>query len=179
MAEAAQSLEFRPVPMALGYEIEQFLRFEARVLDEERYQDWLGLFTEDARYVMPVPNNTYRRNRRGATTLDDMAIYNEGLADLKQRAAREETGLVWLNDPPTRHVRLITNVEVEPTDDPATWRVYSKFMLFRARRERDLVSHVGSRVDLIRRVGEVLRIAHRTIHLPERVILDKNLNTFF
>lgn len=179
MAEAAAAIEFRPVPMELGYEIEQFLRFEARLLDEERYPDWLALFTEDARYVMPVPNNTYRRNRRGSTTLDDMAIYNEGLADLRQRAAREETGLVWLNDPPTRHVRLITNVEVEPTDDASAWRVHSKFMLFRARRERDLVSHVGARVDLIRRVGGVLRIAHRLIHLPERVILDKNLNTFF
>ena len=179
MAEAAPVMEFRPVSLELGYEIEQFLRFEARVLDEERYQDWLGLFTDDARYVMPVPNNTHRRNRRGGTTLDDMDIYNEGLADLKQRAAREETGLVWLNDPPTRHVRLITNVEVETTDDADTWRVHSKFMLQRSRRERDIVSHVGSRVDVIRRVGGVLRIAHRTVHLPQRVILDKNLNTFF
>lgn len=179
MAEPAPAIEFRPVPMELGYEIEQFLRYEARLLDEERYGEWLALFTEDARYRMPVPDNTHRRNRRGATTLGDMAVYDEGLADLRQRAAREETGFVWLNDPPTRHVRLITNVEVETTDNPVAFRVHSKFMLFRARRERDLVSHVGSRVDLIRRLDGVLRIAQRTVHLPERVILDKNLNMFF
>lgn len=168
-----------PVPFEVHYALDKFLALEARLLDQEQYQDWLALLAEDIRYVMPVPANTQRRNRPGRSTLDAMYIYNEGHGDLKQRVAREETGMVWLNDPPTRHVRIITNVEAETTDIPDLYRVHSKFMLFRSRRERDLVSHVGWREDMIRATGVGYCIAHRTIHLPERVILDKNLNMFF
>lgn len=168
-----------PVPFDVHYALDKFLAHEARLLDQEQYQDWLALLAPDIRYVMPVPANTQRRNRPGRSTLDAMYIYNEGHGDLAQRVAREETGMVWLNDPPTRHVRIVTNIEAEATDTPDLYRVHSKFMLFRSRRERDLVSHVGWREDQIRHTEAGYRIAHRTIHLPERVILDKNLNMFF
>jgi 3-phenylpropionate/cinnamic acid dioxygenase small subunit len=167
------------VPFEKSYAIDKFLIREARLLDEEKYQEWLALLTEDVRYRMPIPRNTQRNNRPGTSTLHDGAIYDEDFASLKQRVAREETGLVWLNDPPTRHVRLISNIETEATETPGVYKVRSKFTLLRNRRERDAVSHVGSREDLIRDTAEGFRIAERTIHLPERVVIDKNLNLFF
>ena len=34
--------------------IEAFLIHEARLLDERRFQDWLGLFTDDGWYWVPI-----------------------------------------------------------------------------------------------------------------------------
>ncbi len=168
------------VPLDIAYRVERFLALEARVLDEERYSDWLTLLTEDVRYRMPIPRNTKRKNRLGKSTLGgEGLIYDETLPTLRQRAMREETGLVWLNDPPTHHVRIITNVETFVGDQPDSYDVRSKFMLFRSRRDRDRISHVGWREDVLRETAEGLRIAARTVYLPERVITDKNLNTFF
>lgn len=38
----------------LQHEVEQFLYKEAALLDEWRLDDWLTLFTDDARYVVPA-----------------------------------------------------------------------------------------------------------------------------
>ncbi len=177
---ALRDIPREEVPLDIAYRVERFLSLEARVLDEERYIDWLALLTEDVRYRMPIPRNTKRKNRSGTTSLGgDGLIYDETLPTLRQRALREDTGLVWLNDPPTHHVRLITNVETFVGDTPGTYDVRSKFMLFRARRDRDRVSHVGWREDVIAETPAGLRIASCTVYLPERVITDKNLNTFF
>ena len=168
-----------PVSFEQEYAIGKFLLLEARVLDEERYPEWLALLTEDIRYQIPVAISTYRRTRQGSTTLKPLFIIDDGFPGLKQRAAREATGLVWLNDPATRHLRIISNIEVEATDIPNEFLVRSKFMLFRGRRDKDIVSHAGWREDILRQTPQGLRIARRVIHLLERVVMDKNLNMFF
>lgn len=43
--------------LLLKEEIEELLYREAELLDERRYEDWLDLFTEDARYWMPMRRN--------------------------------------------------------------------------------------------------------------------------
>lgn len=168
-----------PVSFEQERAIGKFLLMEARVLDEERYPEWLDLLTEDIRYQIPVAISTYRRTRQGSTTLKPLFIIDDGFPGLKQRAAREATGLVWLNDPATRHLRIITNIEVEATDTPNEFLVRSKFMLFRGRRDKDIASHAGWREDILRQTPQGLRIARRVIHLLERVVMDKNLNMFF
>ncbi len=168
-----------PVSFEQEHAIGKFLLMEARVLDEERYPEWLDLLTEDIRYQIPVAISTYRRTRQGSTTLKPLFIIDDGFPGLKQRAAREATGLVWLNDPATRHLRIISNIEVEATDIPNEFLVRSKFMLFRGRRDKDIVSHAGGREDILRQTPQGLRIARRVIHLLERVVMDKNLNMFF
>lgn len=180
MANAATAgAPLADLDLVTEHAIEKLLNHEARLLDEERLDDWLALFTEDARYVMPIPANTFRRNRPGKSTLTPMYIYNEGKADLAQRVTREKTGLVWLNDPPTRHVRVISNVEVLATHEADEYCVYSVITLHRARRDRDITTHTARREDRVRATADGYRIAARTVHLLERVILDKNLNTFF
>ena len=39
------------------HEVQDFLYREAELLDERRYEEWLDLFTEDARYFMPMRRN--------------------------------------------------------------------------------------------------------------------------
>ncbi|AJP47625.1 aromatic-ring-hydroxylating dioxygenase [Rugosibacter aromaticivorans] len=168
-----------PVSFEQEYAIGKFLLMEARVLDEERYPEWLDLLTEDIRYQIPVPLTTYRRNRASTTALKPLFIIDDGFPGLKQRAAREATGLVWLNDPATRHLRMVNNIEVEATDTPNEFFVRSKFLLYRGRRDKDIVSHAGWREDILRQTSQGFRVARRVVHLLERVVMDKNLNMFF
>lgn len=167
------------VDLHTAWAIEKFLFLEARLLDEEHYDVWLALLDPGIRYVMPVPQNAHRKNRGGTTSLTPALILDENLASLRQRAMREGTGLVWLNDPPTRHVRVVTNIESSAGPDARTFFVRSKLMLFRSRRERDHVSHVAWREDVLAKAETGFLIAKRTINLMDRVIADKNLNMFF
>lgn len=159
--------------------VERFLLKEARLLDEEQYEAWLGLLAPEIRYLMPVPQNGYRKNRGGSTTLTAGMIYDETLATLQPRVARERTGLVWLNDPATRHVRVITNIEAFQTGETDLIEARSNFTVHRSRRERDRTSHVGWREDQLRRTADGLRLVKRVIYLMDRVNIDKNLNMFF
>ena len=43
--------------LLLTQEIAEFLYREADLLDERRYEDWLGLLAEDIRYWMPMRRN--------------------------------------------------------------------------------------------------------------------------
>jgi len=165
--------------MEVAYRIERFLAAEARILDEERYDDWLAMLDENIAYKMPIPMNTYRRNRPGKSSICETMIYDESFEKLKQRAAREDTGMVWLNDPATHHIRTITNIESFCTDEASVYDVRSKFTLLRARRDKDHISHTGTRKDLLHDTGNGLKLVARTVFLPARVIVDKNLNMFF
>ena len=165
--------------LATAFAVQRFLLREARLLDEERYDDWLALLAPDIRYLMPIPQNLQRKNRPGHSTLRQGYIYDENFERLRQRAAREDTGMVWLNDPATRHIRVVTNVDSVVGSEPGTLDVRSTFMLFRSRRDHDRVSHVGWREDLLRETAGGFEIARRTVFLSDRVITDKNLNMFF
>jgi 3-phenylpropionate/cinnamic acid dioxygenase small subunit len=90
-------------------EVQQFLYREARLLDERRFRDWLGLFTEDARYWMGARSNRYPKTSKAIAILNpdryveddltkegDLAIFDETREDLARRIARLETGMAWV-----------------------------------------------------------------------------------
>lgn len=55
-----QQAGYRTQDMAgllLVRQIEEFLYAEAELLDQRRFREWLDLFTEDARYWMPMQRN--------------------------------------------------------------------------------------------------------------------------
>lgn len=162
----------------LVVEIEQFLYREARILDEERWEDWLELLTEDIHYWMPRIRARFRRDRRPDHRAGDSAYFDEDLRSLKIRIARFRSGTAWAEDPPTRHTHLISNVEVRPGDRAGEYRVHSAFVNFRGRNEVDTDTLIGRREDVLRRVDGALRIARRKVLLPQAVLLSKNLNVF-
>ena len=180
MEGAAFQLSYagEPVSRDLHFDIEQFLFREARLLDQECYQDWLALLAEDIRYRLPMRENRYRKDPRGALNDQDTFIYNDTLKDLRDRVARLETGIVWAEDPPLRIRRLITNVIAETTDKPDTFYVTSNFLVYRNRRQRDEAWLVGAREDYLHKVGHGFQIANRMIWLDQHVALDKNLYFF-
>jgi ethylbenzene dioxygenase beta subunit len=160
-------------------EIERFLRLEARLLDQERYREWYGLLADDLFYWMPLRENRRRRTKGREISPAHMAFFDERKTDIDIRLQRLESGMAWIEDPPTRHVYAITNVEAFATAVTGEYEVHSVFTMYRNRSEHDESTLMGRRRDLVRRHGGGFQIARRLILLQQSVLLSKNLSVFF
>ena len=56
---------------------------------------------------------------------------------LLRRIERLDSGLAWAEDPPSRTRHFISNVELETTDNSSEVKVYSNFIMYRTRGERE------------------------------------------
>jgi ethylbenzene dioxygenase beta subunit len=171
--------EGRPVSDTLLTAIERFYRREARLLDEERHQDWYALLADDLFYWMPLRENRFRRDKRPAFDPDSMALFDDRKADIAVRIGRLSSKLAWTEDPPTRHLYLISNIEAFETDTPGELEAHSAFVQYRNRSEHDEATLVGRRRDILRQTGDGFQIVRRMILLPQSVLLTKNLSAFF
>lgn len=171
----------RPVRRKLLHKIEQFYYREARLLDSRRPREWLEkMVDKEIFYWLPVVEDRYLKDRRPGPTPDDPAIYADNYDDLSHRVDRLETGLVWMEDPPSRRRYLLSNIEAYHTDEDDLFLCYVNFHLFRSRRQRDESNLVGGREDLLRRDRKgSFRLLRRKVMLDHRVVLDKNLYVFF
>ena len=173
-------------------QVEQFLYREARLLDDRRLHQWLDLLTDDVRYWMPMRSNRYPVNSKAISILDgsryeegdlskedELAFMDESKDSLKRRIDRLDTGMAWAEDPPSRTRHFVSNVEVEPGDREGELKVYSNFIMYRTRAETEEDFYVGSRQDVLRAVGDDLKIAYRIIVLDQNILLAKNLSNFF
>ena len=167
----------------LQHEIEQFLYFEARLLDEWRWRDWFDLFSEDAKYWMPTRKNRLRVRSFEQETAPgiQMAHFDEDNKSLESRVKQMESGTHWAEDPPSRVRHLVTNVYVQtPSDDRVDeYAVRSYFLCYRNRLETEVDIWAGQRDDILRRTENSFEIAKRTILLDQNVIIAKNLSVFF
>jgi 3-phenylpropionate/cinnamic acid dioxygenase small subunit len=165
----------------LQYEIEQFLYFEADLLDERRFDEWLALFAEDLRYVMPNRSSQVDRDRRGyGWGKEGFAFFDDTLASMRIRVCRLQTGAAWAEEPPSRTRRLLSCVRLFALpDDQVECRV--NFCVYRSRRERDEDFFVGSRRDRLGRSGngQGWLIHEREIRLEQTVLTHHNLSIFF
>ena len=176
-SEFAPSAE-RLVDRDTAHRIEQFLFREARLLDLEAWEEWLALVAQDIHYWMPAIENRRRADRLGAYGPGRGAYFDDNLLDLQRRVARFLQPSAWAEDPPTRHVHVISNVEALCTDVEGEYRVHSAFVNYRSRGEADNDLLLGRREDLLRETKEGLRIASRKIVITQSLLMSKNLNTF-
>jgi 3-phenylpropionate/cinnamic acid dioxygenase small subunit len=172
--------------------IEQFLYREARLLDERRFHDWLGLFTDDVHYWMTARSNRYPRSSKAIAVLnaersverepaeeDGLGLFDENIGTLTARVARLDTGMAWAEDPPSRTRHLITNIEVVPDAAGPELTVHCNFIVYRSRGETEQDFYVGARVDRLRRIDGAWKIASRRMVLDQNVLTAKNLSIFF
>jgi 3-phenylpropionate/cinnamic acid dioxygenase small subunit len=170
--------------LLLQRELEDFLYGEAELLDTRRFEEWLDLFTEDARYWMPMRRNVPHDDREREFTREgaDVNWFDEGKDTLGRRVAQLRTGIHWAEEPPSRICHMVSNVQIlraapgGPT--PAEVAVRCRFLVYRNRMETETDVLVGKREDVLRRVDGHWKIARRMIVLDQSVLLAKNL-TFF
>lgn len=169
----------RPASLETHHEVQCFLFAEALALDEERFQDWLAMMAPDVHYWLPVRENRFRKDRRPDPTPADCAsVYNDNLLDLQDRVGRFETGMAWIEDPPGRVRRIVSNVLAEHIDSDDELAVTSNILLYRNRRQDEEAWFVAGRRDRLRRIDGQWRLARRHILLDQHVILDENLSVF-
>ncbi|WP_434524919.1 3-phenylpropionate/cinnamic acid dioxygenase subunit beta [Photorhabdus asymbiotica] len=169
------------VTSELHYEISQFLYYEAALLDEWQFRDWLELLSEDLSYTMRTIVNAQTRDRRKSIQPPTTWLFNDNKFQLERRIARLETGMAWAEEPPSRTRHLITNLVITETDSPDQFHVQSNYLLYRSQKERDEAFYVGKRLDRVRRnleTGSWL-ICQREITLDQAVLTFHNLSVLF
>ena len=92
-------------------EIEDFLYYEARLLDDRQFEEWLECYREDAEYWMPAwdVDDTLTQDPQQEISL----IYYPTRAGLEDRVFRirtERSSATSIPEPRTNH--NITNVEI-------------------------------------------------------------------
>ena len=107
---------------------EDFVYMEARLADENRYDEWLALWTDDAIYWVPANVDDYDPHRH-------MSIIYDDRNRLQDRVDRLKSGAAWAQDPKSRMRRLISNIEIGPIAENGDIEVYSNFVLGELRRE--------------------------------------------
>ena len=135
---------------------EQFLYHEARLLDTQRYEEWLQLFTDDATYWLPLEQGQKDPHETSSIIHDDRT-----LLELRVKQARHPRAHARL--PLARTVHQIGNVSiVEQT--PAELRVASTLTVVEFRNEKQRV--YGALVEhRLRRKGDTFQIAHKRVDL--------------
>ncbi|HZF06379.1 MAG TPA: 3-phenylpropionate/cinnamic acid dioxygenase subunit beta [Patescibacteria group bacterium] len=171
--------------LLLKSEVEELLYHEAELLDERRYKEWLDLFTDDARYFMPIRRNVPHDEAEREFTREgtDVNWFDEGKDTLARRVQQILTGIHWAEEPPSRICHMISNVQILRASpdgpSPSEIAVKSRFLVYRNRVETETDVLVGKREDLLRRVNGSFKIARRRIILDQSVLLAKNLTFFF
>ena len=125
--------------------VDQLLYHEAYLLDSGLFREWLDLLAPELRYWAPVRAAVSRQQER-EDEARRLPLFDETKASLALRISRLATGLAWVENPPTRTRRFVSNIAAEHDED-GTVRVRSNFMLFRSRGSADETLLVGCRED--------------------------------
>ena len=180
-----------PIPRDDAYyrlvrEVEQFFYDEAALIDERRFQEWLGCLDEDLTYFMPQRRNVKfgQHVERENTSLDQgMSWFNEDKWTMSKRVEQILTGVHYAEEPLSRTSHLITNVRVLRADpsagDAETVETDCRFLVWLNRVEYESYTFVGKRRDRLVRSDDGWKVRFRKILLDQNVLLAKNLTTFF
>jgi p-cumate 2,3-dioxygenase beta subunit len=110
----------------LREKVEDFLYQEAALLDEWRLDEWLALFTADARYVVPTTDLPEGDPKKELVFIDD------DIVRLRARVERLKSRHGHREYPWSRTRRFISNVRIKRLDEHNI-AVTSSFLVYRFR----------------------------------------------
>ncbi len=139
-------------------DIQQFLYHEARLLDEQRWEEWNDLYLEDAEYWVPAaPDQPDPQNHVSL-------IYETGLLRAV-RVKRYRHPNAFSLQPKPRSVHLLSNVMLDSVDkNISEYCVNSRFIMLQYRREQQDV-FAGTCRHRLRLVEEGFKIAAKRVDL--------------
>jgi len=137
-------------------DVAQFLYHEAHLLDAQRFEEWLELFTEDATYWVPLEQGQDDPFETSSIIHDDRTL-------LELRVKQTRHPRAHARRPFARTVHQIGNVRLLE-DAGGELRVASTLILveFRAERQRIWGALVEHR---LRAIDNSYRIAHKRVDL--------------
>jgi len=135
---------------------EQFLYHEARLLDTQRYEDWLALFTDDATYWVPLEQGQKDPHETSSIIHDDRTLLELRVKQLRHPRAHAR-------QPLARTVHQVANV-VELGRANGELRIGSTLTVVEFRNEKQRL--YGALVEhRLRPSGDTFRIAHKRVDL--------------
>jgi p-cumate 2,3-dioxygenase subunit beta len=140
-------------------EVEDFLYFEAALLDEWKLNEWEALLTDDAGYYVP-PNDQPDGDHRST-----LFLVADDRERIRQRVIRVLDPNCHAEFPKSRTRRMISNVRILAIDGDLI-TVSANFVCYRYRRYERIREYVGAYRHVLRRAGNFFKIKER------RVIID-------
>jgi 3-phenylpropionate/cinnamic acid dioxygenase small subunit len=107
-------------------QVEQFLYYEAQLMDEHRYDEWLALWTDDALYWVPTGRDDIDPQREISLIYDDRVR-------LQLRVSRLKSGFAHAQEPKSRMRRVVSNIVIEEVEHGEIL-AHSNFLLAELRR---------------------------------------------
>jgi 3-phenylpropionate/cinnamic acid dioxygenase small subunit len=135
---------------------ERFLLWEARLLDEARFDDWLALFTPDAWYWVPSEPDQPDPHETVSLIYDDRRL-------LETRVRRLASPRMYSQEPRSRTSRMVANVTIEEAA-PTACTTRSKFHMIEFRRDSQRIFGGTAFHRLVQTDGR-LRIAWKRVDL--------------
>ena len=170
----------------LKQEIEDFLYFEADLLDQRRFTEWLDLLADDLVYFMPIRRNVkfgQHAERENTRQGEGISWFDEDKWTLGKRVEQILTGVHYAEEPLSRVTHMVSNVrllDVQPSVEAShEVTVGCRFLLYQNRVEYENYTFIGRRTDTLRRAGASWQIARRELILEQNVLLAKNLSVLF
>lgn len=146
-------------------EVEEFLKNEAELVDDRKFDEWLEQMTDDLEYRIPIRSTREDPEEE----FSDTYHVDDNRYRLEKRVERLKTEYAWAEQPPARTRHFVSNVRVKDhreVNGNEEIDARSNLMLYVTRGDAaDPVILSGERHDVLRRT-DGLRLAKR------RVLLD-------
>ena len=167
----------KAVDVETQHSVEQFLYYEAELLDSFDLETWLGLLSEDI--LLEVPVRVARHPGSERSEFSETSSYlREDYEMIRERVGRLEKEYAWSENPRSRirhvigHVRVLeaTTTELTVANNQHVFRSYGDTA------DHDLLS--AQRHTVLRRKDEesdTYSIGRRTVYLDHTILNTKNL----
>jgi 3-phenylpropionate/cinnamic acid dioxygenase small subunit len=148
-----------------------FVYAEARMLDEQRFEDWLRLFTEDAYYWMPLAPGQQDPKLHASLMYEDKLL-------LRVRVERLAGARTFSQQPRSRSHHLLQQPTVEQADrDAGRYTLRAAFHYVETRLDRQDLYAGWVTHELVTQEGQ-LRIRLKRVDLVNCDAAFENINLF-
>jgi 3-phenylpropionate/cinnamic acid dioxygenase small subunit len=148
-----------------------FVYAEARMLDEQRFDDWLQLFTDDGRYWMPLAPG------QQDPILHSSLLYEDKLL-LRIRIERLSGARTFSQQPKSRSHHLLQQPTIEQADrDAGTYTLRTAFHYLETRLDEQTLFAGWSTYSLVTEHG-ALRMRMKRVDLVNCDAAFGNINLF-
>jgi benzoate/toluate 1,2-dioxygenase beta subunit len=137
-------------------QVEQFIYYEADLMDEHRYDEWLALWTDDALYWVPSGGDDIDPKREISLIYDDRVR-------LQVRITRLKSGFAHAQEPKSRMRRVVSNIVTQEAEN-GDIVVFSNFLLIELRRGKQ-DTFAGRTVHRLRPDNGSFRLASKKVLL--------------
>jgi 3-phenylpropionate/cinnamic acid dioxygenase small subunit len=138
--------------------LEEFVMQEARLLDERRFREWMGLFADDGTYWVPaVPDQQ--------SPFDQASLFYDDRDLMKTRIDRLEHPRIHVQTPPSRTAHFVGNTLIEAVDEAKGEYVVGSTMIMVEYRDEQQRVFAGRQHHRLRRDGTSFRIVQKRVDL--------------